>query len=99
MFEFLFLLIVAAFIAMLFVNVFYRVKIFKVYKYLVQNRVDFTTKHFFNSEKLEKEILSKYPEHKTQILNFVTLIKKSVTLASVLIFIILSFGYLLMKFR
>ena len=99
MFNFLFILIVAAFIAMLFINIFFRVKIFKVYKYLVQNRVQFDSSHFFNRKKLDEEVLSKFPQHQKEIESFIGLIHKSVHLASVLIFIIVAFGLLLMRYR
>ena len=99
MFNLLFVLIVAAFVAMLAVNVLFRVKILKLYKYMVQNNIEFNSSHFFSRTKMEDEILSKYPEHKDKILQFVHLIKQSITLASGLILIILIFGYILMKFR
>ena len=84
---------------MLFINVFFRVKVLKQYKYLVKNRIEFNSTHFFNESKLENEVLTKYPNHKTEIVSFIRLVKKSVMLASGLIVIILLFGYLLMKFR
>ena len=99
MYEILFLLIVAAFGAMLFVNIFFRVKILRSYRYLVKNRIEFNSSHFFNRNKLENEVLSKYPDHRDAIEDFIRLVKKSVSLASGLIVIILLFGYLLMKFR
>jgi hypothetical protein len=99
MFNFLFILIIAAFIAMLFVNIFFRVKIFKVYKYLVQNRVQFDSSHFFNRKKLQEEIISKFPQHQKEIESFIGLIHQSVQLASVLIIIIIAFGFLLMRYR
>lgn len=99
MYHLLFALIIGAFIAMLAVNVIYRVRIFKKYKYLVQNRVQFTTAHFFNRERLETEVLTKYPDHRSDIEEFIQMIQRSVQLASVLIVIITAFGYMLMKFR
>lgn len=99
MFNFLFFAIIAVFIAMLFLNIFFRVKVFGVYKYLVQNKVEFGVSHFLHEEKMESEVISRYPQHEEQIRKFVTLIRRSVTMASVLIVLILSIGYLLMKFR
>jgi len=99
MYSLLFTLIVAAFVAMIFVNVFFRVRVFKKYKYLVQNKVQFNSSHFFNSQKMENEVLSKYPRHRDEILDFVKMIHQSVQLASVLIFIIIVFGYLLFRMK
>lgn len=99
MFNLLFLIIIAAFVAMLVVNIYFRVKVFKHYKYLVQNRIEFNTSHFFNKDKMEKEVLTRYPQHREEILLFVTMIHRSVQLASVLLVIIIAFGYLLLRFR
>jgi len=98
-FSFLFFAIIAVFVAMLFLNIYFRVKVFKVYKYLVQNRVDFGVSHFLSEEKMEKEVISRYPQHESQIREFVGLIRRSVTMASILIVLILMIGYTLMKFR
>lgn len=99
MFNLLFLIIVAAFVAMLVVNIYFRVKVFKYYKYLVQNRVEFNTSHFFNKDKMEKEVLTRYPQHREEILLFVSMIHRSVQLASALLVIIIAFGYLLLRYR
>lgn len=99
MFNFLFFAIIAVFVGMLFLNIYFRVKVFKVYKYLVQNKVEFGVTHFLNEEKMEQEVISRYPQHEEQIRKFVALIRRSVTMASILIVLILSIGYLLMKFR
>ena len=99
MYNLLFVLIVAAFLGVLFLNIFFRVKVLKHYKYLVQNEVNFTSRHFFDEARMRKEVLEKYPEHETQILEFVGLIKRSMTMASILILIIIGLGYLLFKTR
>ena len=99
MYNTLFVIIVAAFIAMLFINIYFRVKVFKHYKYLVQNKIQFNSSHFFSSEKMEAEVLSRYPKHREQILLFVKMIHRSVQLASVLLVVIIAFGYLLLRFR
>ena len=98
MFQFLFFGIIALFGGMLFLNVYFRVKVFKVYKYLVQNKVQFGWSHFFHEDRLSHEIIAKYPQHETEIRTFVRLIRRSVTMASILIFLILCLGYLLMKY-
>lgn len=95
----LFYLIIAVFAALLILNLYFRIKVLKVYKYLVQNKVQFGWNHFLNNQKMEEEILLRYPEHQMQIKRFVQLIRQSVLLASILLTIILVFGYILMKFR
>ena len=99
MFQMLFFLIIGSFAAMLFLNIYFRVKVFKVYKYLVQNKVEFGLTHFLYDQKLNEEIISRYPSHEAEIRTFVRLIRRSITMATILIFLILGLGYLLMKFR
>ena len=87
------------FCGILFLNVYFRVKVLKLYKKLVQNRVEFKPVHFLNKERLEEEILPKYPEHKEDILTFISHIRFSVSLASVLITLITAFAAVLMFMR
>lgn len=87
------------FFGILFLNVYFRVKVLKLYKKLVQNRVEFKPIHFVNKERLEEEILPKYPEHKEDILTFISHIRFSVSLASVLITLITAFAAVLMFMR
>lgn len=71
----------------------------KVYKKLVQNRVEFDSSHFFNKEKMEKEIYPKYPEHQADIEIFVNHIRYSIRMATVLGALITLFGAVLMYYR
>ncbi len=99
MVNFLLFVIIALFCGVLFLNVYFRVKVFRLYKTLVQNRVEFSPIHFINREKLEAEILPKYPEQKENILQFIAHIRFSVSLASVLTFLITAFAAVLMFMR
>lgn len=87
------------FCGILFLNVYFRVKVLKLYKKLVQNQVEFKPVHFVNKERLEEEVLPKYPEHKDDILTFISHIRFSVSLASVLITLITAFAAVLMFMR
>jgi hypothetical protein len=96
MVNFLLFLIIAMFCGVLFLNVYFRVKVLKLYKTLVQNKVEFKPIHFLNKERLEEEILPKYPAHREDILTFIGHIRFSVSLASVLITLITAFAAVLM---
>ena len=99
MFVILISIVVALFIAMLFLNVYFRVKVFKVYKKLVEAQVEFNASHFFSKEKMEKEVISKYPEYRTEIETFVSHMRYSISMATVLIALITIFGGILMYYR
>jgi hypothetical protein len=87
------------FLTILFLNVYFRVKVFKVYKVLVQNRVEFGAAHIFNQQKLEEEILPKYPKQREAILQFVNNIRFSVKCASALIIVTTVLAASLMFFQ
>ena len=99
MFILLVSIVIALFVAMLFLNVYFRVKVFKAYKVLTQNDVKFNSSHLFNKEKMEKEVIAKYPEHREAIELFVKHMKNSINMASVLIALITAFGGILMYYR
>lgn len=88
-------LIIGIFVALLFLNIYVRIKVLKHYKVLVQNRIQFDSSHFLNREKMEKEVLSKYPAYREHILGFTGQIKKSVSIAIVLIILITIAGSIL----
>jgi len=99
MFILLVTIVIGLFIAMLFLNVYFRVRVFKVYKRLVQNRVEFGAAHVFDRARLEEEILPKYPNEKEDIETFIRHLRYSISMATVLIALITLFGAILMYFR
>lgn len=88
-------LVIGLFVGLLFLQLYFRLRVLKVYKKLVQNEVQFETSHIFNKNKMEEEVLSKYPEHKEDILKFVHEMKFSIQIASLLIILIMIAGFLL----
>lgn len=92
-------LVIGLFVALLFLNVYFRVKVLKKYRYLVNNRVEFTTSDIFNKKRMEEEVVVKYPQHREEILGFARHIKYSVNIAIFLIVLITLFGGILMYFR
>lgn len=99
MYTFLIFLIIGLFLGMLFVNIYFRVRVFKHYKVLVQNRVEFGAKHIFSKKRMEAEILPKYPKQKDDILAFVLHMRRSINMATVLALLITAFGAVLMYYR
>lgn len=92
-------IVIGLFVAMLFVNLYFRAKVLKVYGVLVRNRVEFGAAHIFNRKKLEEEILSKYPKFRNEIESFIRYMRYTIRMASVLIALITAFGAILMYFR
>lgn len=99
MYYILVMLVIGLFIAVLFLNIYFRVKVMKVYKRLVQAEVQFDAKDVFNMQRIEDEVIPKYPDHANDIRTFMNHIRYSVRLASVLITLITLFGAILMYYR
>lgn len=99
MFILLISIVIGLFVAMLFLNLYFRVRVLKVYKRLVQNRVEFGAAHFFNPKKMEAEIYPKYPASQSDIETFVRYMRYSIKMATVLVALITLFGAILMYYR
>ena len=90
-----FIVIIIAFICLLLLNVFIRVRVLKIYRRLVARRIEFSPVHFFNEKKLQQEVLPRYPEDSGDIKRFISLVRFSMVMASVILIVIIAFGYLL----
>ena len=99
MYTLLITIVIGLFVAMLFVNLYFRAKVFKVYGILVRNKVEFGAAHIFNRKKLEEEILPRYPQFQNEIETFINHMRNSIRMASVLLMLITLFGGILMYFR
>lgn len=73
-------------------------KVLRLFKYLSQHNVEFSIGHLFNHQKLNEEILPKYPDHQVQILQFANQIKSSIKIAFGIIVSIVLAGVLLNLF-
>jgi len=85
------------FVGLFLINLYFRAKVLKAYKYLMQNDIKFSAKDILSKTKLEQEILPRYPKHKNEILNFVNLMRRSVMLSIIVIILIALVG-LVIKF-
>ena len=95
----LLLLLVAVALAGLFgLNLYFRVKVLRSYSNLSRNRVDFAMSDIFSPTRMH-EIITKYPDHESDIMSFARHMRYSVWLTSVFIVIIIIFGSILMYYR
>ncbi|MEY3239606.1 MAG: hypothetical protein RIR11_1044 [Bacteroidota bacterium] len=92
-------IVIGLFVAMLFVNLYFRAKVLRAYGVLERNKVEFGAAHLFSRKKMEDEILPRYPNLQKEILTFVDYIHKSIRMASVLVALITAFGAILMWYR
>lgn len=88
-------LIIGLALALLFVNIYFRNKIIKVYKVLEKNRVQFKMTDLFNKKKLEENVLSKYPKSRQDVIDFASHMKNSLLIASLIVVTITIVGLIL----
>lgn len=95
----LFILITLLFLSMLFLSFYFRIKVLNNYQILVRNKVAFEAMDVFHPEKLEKEVIPRYPDQAQAIRDFSKYIRLAIRMASVLIVLITLLGAVLMYFR
>ncbi len=88
-------LIIGIFISLLFLNLYFRIKVLGLYKILVRERIEFNARHFFNKERMEHEVLKRYPGFRNEIIQFTSQIKLSILIAVLLVILITIAGLIL----
>lgn len=99
MFVLLVTIVIALFLAMLFVNLYFRAKVLRAYRELVRTDVDFTAAQILSERRMEEEIVTAYPGHAAAIRDFGNYLRRSIRMASVLLVLITLFGAILMYYR
>lgn len=92
-------LVIGLFVALLFLNIYFRAKVLKVYRRLVKGRVEFDSSHILNLEKMEKEVIPKHPNHAEDIRTFVTHIRFSIKIAILIVLLISALSGILYYFQ
>ncbi|MEM8583155.1 MAG: hypothetical protein AAGF87_02740 [Bacteroidota bacterium] len=95
----LIIILAVLFASMLGLNIYFRVKVLKAYKALVQNRVDFSPRQIMSKRRVEEEIIPDYPNHADLIRQFSDNLHKSIRMGTVLLLLITLFGGVLMWYR
>jgi hypothetical protein len=99
MFVILISIIIALFLGMLFVNLYFRAKVLRAYRVLVRSEVDFTASQILNRRRMEEEVVPAYPEQAAAIRDFGNYLRRSIRMATVLLALITLFGGVLMWYR
>ena len=97
MFNIVLLVITSLFIVLLFLNLYFRIKLLKIYRKLVEGQVEFPTSMLFKPRQLEEEIVPKYPSYKDEILSFSKHLNTSLRIAFVVFVIALFIGWMFIK--
>lgn len=99
MFEKIILVATSLFIGLLVLNLFFRIKLLKLYRKLIEGEVDFPPTMLFNRRKLKEEIVPRYPKYESEILEFSRKLNTSIRIAFFVFVISLIIGYTYLKNR
>lgn len=91
--------LILSFVALFAVVVYFRIRVLRAYGILVRNRIQFDIVHIFYTQRMESEILTKYPEFRSTIVDFARGIRLSVSLVPLFMVLITVFGGLLMYLK
>lgn len=89
-------IVIVLFMAMLFLNLYFRAKVLRAYRILVRGRVAFTAAQIMSAQRTEEEIIPEYPDYAGAIRDFGGYLRRSIRMATVLLFLITLFGGILM---
>lgn len=83
-------LIISMFVGLFVINIYFRAKVMKAYKYLIKNNIKFSATDILSKSKMENNVIPRYPKHEAEIRNFVDLMKRSLLLSLGVVILILS---------
>lgn len=89
-------IICVLFVGMLFVNLYFRAKVLRAYRILLQSEVDFTATQILSRQRTEKEVIPVYPAQAQAIRDFGGYLRRSIRVASILLVLITLFAAVLM---
>lgn len=84
---------------LLLANVFFRIKTFRTFKQLADQGVAFSRHHLLNPASLEKEVLSRHPEHRILIEAHIKSMKLSMRISTLCVLVLTLCGAVLMYYR
>ena len=91
--------VLALFGAMLILNIYFRMNVMRSYRNMVRAGVQATPKELLTKSLLEGKIIPAYKESETEIRTFVKHLKNGFRMTSVLLGLVVLFGYILMRYR
>lgn len=75
-------------------NVYFRVKVFKHYRTLIDNRVDFAIADIFSEPRMQT-VIGRYPHMRSSITIFCRNMRRTMWMATVFVILVIIFGFVL----
>lgn len=84
---------------LLLANIYFRIKTFRTFKQLAEKGVAFSREHVYDKERMQREVISRHPEHKALIQKHVNSMKASMNISFLCVVVLTICGGVLMYFR
>ena len=84
---------------MLILNLYFRLKVMRSYRDMVKAGLEIRARDLLNKETLETKVIPANKKYETEIRTFVKYLKNGFKMTSVLLGLVVLFGYILMKTR
>lgn len=91
--------IIVLFVLLLFVNIYFRLKVIGAFRKLKDNKINFEASHLFDTSKLNEIMHANPPEIRQSIAEFSRYLRYSISMVIALIVLITLFGAVLMYYR
>jgi hypothetical protein len=79
-------------------NVYFRLRIFKHYRTLMRNKVEFGTAEIFSDDRMET-VIARHPQLKETITRFCKNMRFTMWMATVFVILVIIFGFVLLRDR
>ena len=89
-------ILAALFAGFFLLNVYFRLRIFKHYRILMQNRVEFGTAEIFSDKRMHA-VIDRHPQLKEAITKFCLNMRLTMRMATVFVILVIIFGFFLFR--
>ncbi len=99
MYAILITIIAGIFVALLFVNIYFRMKVLKHYRVLRKNKVEFPAYYILKEAEMERDVLHHYPGFEENIRTFCNHIRHSIKIAMAIVVFISILGGIIVYYN
>jgi hypothetical protein len=79
-------------------NVYFRVKVFRHYRVLMNNKIEFNAGDIFSDERMQA-VIARHPQMRESITMFCRNMRRTMWMATVFVILVIILGFVLLKFR
>jgi len=91
-------ILAALFAGFFILNVYFRIKVFRHYRILIDNRVEFNAVDIFSEERMQS-IISRYPHLRKSITRFCRNMRLTMWMATVFVTLVIILGFILFRYQ